>query len=1616
METIAFVDSEIQWRTKTIMDIGAVRNDGRIYHGASVAELAGFLRGARYVCGHNIIHHDLKVLQSAVSEAGIGDTDCIDTLYWSPLLFPQLPYHALVKDDKLQADEANNPLNDAVKARELFQAETAAFRELPPALQDIYCVLLRNRQEFGAFFAYLGYAAASTEDPASLIRRTFLGSICSHAELYRMVEEHPVELAYALALIHTRSRYSITPPWVLRNFPETERVFFQLRNIPCRSGCPYCKEAMDVHKGLNRFFGFDRYREYGGEPLQERAVQAAVANRSLLAVFPTGGGKSLTFQVPALMSGFAAKGLTVVISPLQSLMKDQVDNLERAGMTDAVTINGLLDPVERAKSFQRVENGSASLLYISPESLRSSSIERLLLGRNVVRFVIDEAHCFSSWGQDFRVDYLYIGDFIKQLQEKKNSPKPIPVSCFTATAKQKVIEDIRDYFQRKLGLELELFATRAGRTNLRYTVLPIADGQEKYQTLRQLLESHPVPSIIYVSRTRRAEELAERLTADGYAAKAYHGRMDKRDKAANQDAFIRGEVSVMVATSAFGMGVDKKDVGLVVHYEISDSLENYVQEAGRAGRDAAITADCYVLFHEEDLNKHFIMLNQTKLSIREIQQVWKALKDLTRFRAHLSQSALEIARQAGWDDSVMDIEGKVKTAVAALEEAGYVKRGCNRPRIFASGIIARNAMEANSRIRASGRFDDKQKEQAVRIIQKLLSTKSRKHASQEIPESRVDYISDHLGIRKEEVIRVIQLLREEGILADTKDLTAYVRRRDLRNKPMAQLKVFRELEQFLEKKLEGERPLLNLKELNEEAEAAGIKEATPDKFKTLLNIWVIQQWVKRLPASSPHYFSLECLAEPSALAERAAKRHELATFIVEQLQEKALSAEEDKKEEALVEFSILELKEAYEFQPSLFHQEANSAEIEDALFYLSRIGSIKLEGGFLVTYNSLTLERLELDNKRRYKQEDYQKLEQFYQSKVQQVHIVGEYAERMIRHYRDALQFVDDYFQMNYTAFLNKYFKASRQEEIRRTITPGKFRQLFGELSAAQLGIINDRDSRCIVVMAGPGSGKTRLLVHKLASLMLMEDVKHEQMLMLTFSRAAATEFKKRLLALVGNAAHYIEIKTFHSYCFDLLGKIGSLEKSDAIIRETVDRIREGNVEPSRITKTVLVLDEAQDMNAEEYELVETLMVANEEMRVIAVGDDDQNIYEFRGSRSAYMAQLLEQEGGRRYELVDNYRSRANLVAFANSFAEGLPERLKRTPIQAVQQQNGTLRVIRTAGDNLITPLVRAILAEREPEAEKASEPATVGVLVHTNEEALQICAMLSEQEVPARLVQSNEGFNLFNLLEIRYLLRELKERAESHRIAEEKWEEAMARFRERFAGSAQLEPCLRMLGDFAAVQGERLYMSDLESFVRESKLEDFAAAGGDTVQVSTIHKAKGREFDSVFLLLKDMDAGAAPVRREIYVAMTRAKRQLSIHYNGFYLQRLEAEGLERLEDNGRYPSLTRIVLQLGHRDLWLDYCMSCQAAVSLLRAGDALQVEGRYAMDSCGRKVLHFSRQLLDKLDAMRGKGYEPAGGQVRYMVFWQKENAGREILIPLPELVLERTEQYGGMRGQYM
>lgn len=1592
----AFVDVEVGLKDKRIHDIGILRWDGAKYHSADKRAAISFLEDVDFVCGHNVIHHDMKYL--------LGDEvqrwQLVDTLYVSPLLFPERPYHHLLKDDKLMNEQMNNPVNDCEKACDLLMDEIAKWKALPVAQRFIYATLLHDVTEFAGFLAMVDAEVCDETTLVEHIHTSYDGRICRHADLAAIIEQQPVELAFALALISTTERNSITPPWVLHNYPNVENVVHRLRHTRCAEGCDYCRKYLDAHYNLKYFFGYDQFRTYEGEPLQENAVKAAVDSKSLLAIFPTGGGKSLTFQLPALMEARSVHGITVVISPLQSLMKDQVDNLAERGITDAVTINGLLDPISRSLAIERVQSGDASLLYIAPEMLRSKTIEKILMARHVVRFVVDEAHCFSSWGQDFRVDYLYIGKFISEYQKRKQLQRPIPVSCFTATAKQKVVQDICDYFKQTLNLDLQLFASSASRTNLRYSVIHAETDEDKYMKLRSLIAESDCPTIVYVSRTKRTKMLAEKLTRDGYKALPFNGRMDSDEKIANQEAFMSDNVRIIVATSAFGMGVDKSDVGLVVHYDISDSLENYVQEAGRAGRNPHLQAKCFVLYNDNDLDKHFILLNQTKLSISEIQQVWKAVKDMTRQRMQTCCSALEIARKAGWDDSVTDIETRVRTAIAALEQAGYLERGNNVPHVYATGITVKSMDEARKRITSSLLFHNEEVEKAVRIIKSLISQKHIAKAQDAEAESRVDYLADILGLTKSEVVSAVERMRQEGILADTKDVSAYLHDTgESENRSRLLLRRFTRLERYILDHITDGALRISCKQLTDDAQKDGITTATEKDIRTLLYFLTIKGYTRK-KEDAAHNIELIRQADMQSTIRRFEKRLNICTFAVEWLYRQAQNTTLEESKKNGVQFSVVELLNDLKAQGQTFFESLDDLQLEDveeSLLYLSKIGALKLEGGFLVLYNAMNIRRLK-DNKLRYKQEDYRMLNEFYRQKIQQVHIVGEYANLMVRDYDAALQYVHDYFQMDYKAFVQKYFKGERVEQIERNITSKKYEQLFNQLSKKQMQIISDKESRVIVVAAGPGSGKTRVLVHKLASLLLLEDVKHEQLLMLTFSRAAATEFKQRLMGLIGNAAHFVEIKTFHSYAFDLLGRIGNLEDAKDVVGRAARMISEGEVEPNRIGKTVLVVDEAQDMSSEEFALVRVLMSVNEEMRVIAVGDDDQNIYEFRGSDSNYMRQLLADDKSTFVEMTENYRSTQHVVAFANAFVKGIHNRMKQTPILSMSKDEGTVVVTHHASHIMFQRVVSDLLRQRNS--------GTMSVLTHTNEEAVILVALLRKHGLRSKLIQSMDGFRFWNMAEVRLFLKYIERDTHTPIVTDEVWNEAKRKTFQAYATSSSLPYLKRCIELFEKINKAK-YLTDFKELVFESTTEDFCDTSDADVVVSTIHKSKGCEFDDVYMLVSQPQHVTDSEMRRYYVGMTRARKRLFIYTNSTLFDRLPAD-IHQV-DQTPYVFPDEVMLQLSHKDVNLGFFKSRKKEILSLRSGEKLCFANNLLyVPNNQQPVAQLSQKMQAELAQWALKGYLVSSATIRFVVAWKPKDAPKdekEHAVLLLDLELKKT-----------
>ena len=347
---------------------------------------------------------------------------------------------------------------------------------------------------------------------------------------------------------------------------------------------------MDEREVLKRYFGYDAFR-----PGQGEIVRALLEGRDALCVMPTGAGKSLCYQVPALL----LSGVTLVVSPLISLMKDQVAALNQAGVR-AAYLNSSLTPRQFALALENARQGLYRVIYVAPERLETPAFQDLCREIAVPLVDVDEAHCVSQWGQDFRPSYLRIRDFVESLPAR-----PV-LGAFTATATPEVRDDIRDL----LGLQDPFcVATGFDRPNLRFAVENVPQREKTNALLRLLREQKGRSGIVYCLARRTVEEVCEALRARGIAATRYHAGLSDAERRQNQDDFLYDRAEVMVATNAFGMGIDKSNVAFVIHYNMPKNLESYYQEAGRAGRDGS-NAVCTLLYSGQDVRLNAFLIEK----------------------------------------------------------------------------------------------------------------------------------------------------------------------------------------------------------------------------------------------------------------------------------------------------------------------------------------------------------------------------------------------------------------------------------------------------------------------------------------------------------------------------------------------------------------------------------------------------------------------------------------------------------------------------------------------------------------------------------------------------------------------------------------------------------------------------------------------------------------------------------------------------------------------------------------------------------------------------------------------------------------------------------------------
>lgn len=1604
MKTILFLDLETT-NSGDIKEIGLVYGEKELKT-TSLTDVKLFIEehNPTFIGGHNFVTFDQKMLKETSLMPILETKVIIDTLPISLLLFNERTFHHLPKSYKNEDNFLNDPVEDSKLSRKLFEQCVENFLGLEKRRQNVFFSLLGDQDLFQGFFQSIENSL-SLECLAPLllekeIAKLYESVIKNSAKIPDAIGNHPVELAYILALLTPDIEIKAHPPKILYDYP----AIVPLQKELCFDLQKSMDELLDFSKET---FGFGEFNEFprlnatlesGAMISQREIVEAALRDESFLAVLPTGGGKTFTFWLPALIKAKAYKSLTVVVSPLQALMRNHIESFNKqvANFT-AVALSGYLSALERADVIDKVVNGEADILYIAPESLRSNAIFSVLKNRLIERFVIDEAHCLSTWGHDFRHDYFYIGEFINDLLKAKSYQETIPVSCFTATAKPNVIDDISNYIHKTLGFTLTHHLALPERKNLDYKALSIDKKADKYVRLLELLNTNKGAALVYIpSSTKMCDEVAQKLSLDlaPRSVRAFHSKLDSDVKMEILTQYVNNEVDIVVATTAFGMGVDKPNIENVIHYEVSDSLENYAQEAGRGARDKKLRAFCPLLFDENDLDKHFASLNTSKVSAAEVNAVFRVLKN--QKSDLVTMTTREIAKAANWDveDSNQAYDLKIKTALLELEREGYIERGRNQVRFYADAV-AQGSFEM---LRDSCNAQNLSEEETSRLTLVLSSILGRGK-----PKAvQIDEISQTLGFEKEIIATSILKLKEMEIVSDSKDLSLYITK-----SAEKEYEVIRKIESFLleyfARHTEG---VVSIRSLNEALIQNGCINAEANKtelIKELLKLWREAREsfrFRRVDRQRDSWYTE--LSDYNALKKSMELKHEIATKVIAYFVSQIDDAK--KNEKCYIEFSLLQLHKELNL-PKHVHVKM----VDKVLLHLHLLHVLELAEGRFIYYAPMNIHKSDkFDKKLKYTKTEYAiRMKPHYEQKVESIHIMGEYAQRLQNDPKQAMAFLKDYFTDAYESFKRKYKLAKLT--LSQPMTKKRYEKIFMGLSEEQQQIIEDKESRAMMILAGPGSGKTKVLVHKIASLILKEDIKADQFLMLTYSRTAVAEFKSRLLELLGSLAHEIDIYTFHGYALQLIGRQVQDNDNDLmkhVVATAAHQLSKGQI--AAPFKSVIVLDEFQDINADAFKMVEAMVSAQDgEMRLVAVGDDDQCILSgVNNADVAFFKRYAETFGGdeggyAQYALTRNFRSDGTIVDLANHIVKRLTTRFKTELQTAESKHAGEVTVNLCRSSELVTPVVNVL--------KTLDENQSVAVLAYSNEEVESIYSLLRQNGIKAEYLLERGAFKLRNLSEIYFVDYKIKELCNgSFQIEEEHIAMALQMALSHFKGSRHLDLLKQVVNGFVK-EHEVFYASIWESYLDEIKFEDFES--GARVVVSTMHKAKGKEFDTVVMLVRRNHIND-DLLRLYYVGMTRAKSRLVFVTDDHNFVRMLPNNIYIHHDEKEYdaPSTKTFIMSL--RDIYLGFSGRQNYVPEELIAGTKATI-GMYPGsnrlhlfvddEAIGCLAKSFDEMIKEKLQS----GYSIDDIEIESVVIWKDKERKEAIKQPLCKLVLKNNNQ---------
>jgi ATP-dependent DNA helicase RecQ len=1311
------IDLEVGRKDSKIHKLAGIRPDtGQTFHfrggdlAAALKRLDALAEGADLLVGHNVIDFDAKHLAAANPDLRLLGLPKIDTLRLSPLAFPRNPYHHLLKhyqDGGLKHASRNDPELDARQTLTLLTDEYEAFRathQQDPDLVAAYHWLTTVDDSSAGADWFFGQARGNTRpsDAAASValRRLLQGKACCRVHVGSILNSHSEnawDVAYALAWLSVSGGNSVMPPWVRHQFPGAGLLVKKLRDTCCTEPtCEWCREHHDARKELMRWFptlaGFrPEPKTADGRSLQECIVESAMRGEHALGILPTGTGKSVCYQIPALSRYEKTGALTVVISPLVALMADQVAGLESRGITCCAAVNGLLSMPERADVLDRIRLGDVAILIIAPEQLRSRSLRKVLAQREIGAWVMDEAHCLSKWGHDFRPDYRYVARFIKESAGK--SPVP-PVLCLTATAKPDVVLDIQTYFRERLGIEMKLFDGGSKRENLDFLVVETSPA-EKFAHVHQILEADLPPkvpggAIIYCATRSQTEQIAAFLIDKGVPAAYFHSKLPPETKKDVQARFIRGDLRVIAATNAFGMGIDKPDVRLVIHADIPGSLENYLQEAGRAGRDQR-AARCILLYTPEDVERQFGMSARSRLNQREIQAILRSLRRLEHRKrgqdevvATAGEILLEEDEGAFRRDSATD-DTRVRTAVSWLEEAELLQRDENLVQVFPSSLRVASLNEAREKVEQAAVVEPV-RGQLLKIVDVLINADADEGVT-------TDELMAATGLSPDGVRLALDQLEKLGIASNDTVLTAYVhsgversslkRLEEAGSLEAALIKLLREVAPDMGR---GDETALHLRHVSQRLKDEGHRNALPHVIRRLLESLskdgVDEQGgvgsIRLRRWNDPDTIQFWLQREWDALELWSQKRREGAQRLMEHLLGSLPTAA--RGTDLLAETTLGKLQEAIASDLLLKSTVKNPAKLRDrALLWLHEQEVIRLNKGLAVFRPAMTI-RLGKD-KRMFVKADFAPLQQHYDEQVTQIHVMAEYAHRGLTRMADALLLTMDYFRSDRETFLKKWL-ADREKELGQQTTPESWRRIVDALKnpIQQRIVADDREQTNVLILAGPGSGKTRVLVHRIAYLVRARRENPRSIIALAYNRHAALEIRRRLAALIGDDANGVTVLTCHALAMRLCGASFADRTTqaneatfDELLRQAVLLLNGEGLPPEEADEQRdrllagfrwILVDEYQDIGPGQYELISALAGRTRtdgdgRLSLMAVGDDDQNIYAFSGASVEFIRRFEADYSARPAYLTENYRSAVHIIDAANALIAPARDRMK---------------------------------------------------------------------------------------------------------------------------------------------------------------------------------------------------------------------------------------------------------------------------------------------------------------------------------------------------------------------